>query len=107
LREKHWLRISANGVLRIFGLIWEDVTGNWRDFIKRRFRTCTKYYCDEQIIQKQMGGACGTYVEDEKRIQGFSGATRGKKKLLENLGVDREDKIKEESSRNRREHELD
>jgi hypothetical protein len=35
----------------------------------------TKYYWHEQIIQKQMGRPCGTYVKDGKRIQGFSGAT--------------------------------
>ena len=54
--------ILENGILRkIFGLIVDDVTGEWRDFITRRFRVCTKYYWDEQIIQQEMGGACGTY----------------------------------------------
>jgi len=44
LRKEHRLRISENGVLRkIFGLIREDVTGKWRDFITKRFRICTKY----------------------------------------------------------------
>jgi hypothetical protein len=80
LRKEHRLRIFENGVLRkIFGLIREDVTVKWREFMTRRFRICTIYYWDKQIIQKEMGGACGTYGEDKKYVQVFGGATRGKK----------------------------
>jgi hypothetical protein len=79
LRKEHRLRISENGVLRkIFGLIWEDVTGKRRDFTTRRIRICTKLYWENEIIHKQMGGAHGTYWEDEKCIQVFGEATRGK-----------------------------
>ena len=63
---------------KIFGLIREDGTGMWRDFITRRIRISIKFYWDEQIIRKETGGARGTHVEDEKCIQVFGEATREK-----------------------------
>jgi hypothetical protein len=31
LREEHWLRVFENRVLRrIFGPMWDEVTGDWR-----------------------------------------------------------------------------
>jgi hypothetical protein len=39
----------------------------------------------DQIEKNEMGGACGTYGEEERSIQGFGGETRDN---LEELGLD-------------------
>jgi hypothetical protein len=42
LREKRKLRVSENTVLRrIFGPKWDEVTGEWRNYIMRSIMTCT------------------------------------------------------------------
>jgi len=45
-----------------------------------------KYYSGDQIEQNEMGGACSTYGEVERLIQGFGGEPVGKRPL--GRGVD-------------------
>jgi hypothetical protein len=40
--------------------------------------TPTKYYSDDQIKKKEMGGPCGTYGGQKRCIQGFGGVNLGK-----------------------------
>jgi len=42
----------------------------------------TKYYPGDQIEKNEVGGACNTFGEEERGIQGFGGET------LEDRGVD-------------------
>jgi len=42
-------------------------------------------YLGEQIKKNEMGGACGTYGEEERRIQGFGGEPVGESHI-EGLG---------------------
>jgi hypothetical protein len=35
----------------------------------------TKYYSGVQIKKTEMGGACSTYVREERFVQGFGGET--------------------------------
>ena len=46
----------------------------------RRLMICTilQYCLDNQTEKNKMGGACGTYVGEERHIQGFVGETWGK-----------------------------
>jgi hypothetical protein len=72
LRKEHRLRILENGVLRkINGLIREDVTGKWGDFIMRRFRICTKYYWDEKNHSETDGWAMWHVWGRRKVLTGF------------------------------------
>jgi hypothetical protein len=51
-------------------------TGEWT-----RLRTASsivnlaEYYSGDKIKENEMGGACGTYGEEERYIQGFDGET--------------------------------
>jgi hypothetical protein len=57
LKEKHWLRVFENRALRrIFRLKEEEVTGKW-----------------SRLHSQEMGGACSTYIGEERCMQGFSG----------------------------------
>ena len=66
-----------NRVLReIFGPKRDEVTGEWRKLHKQELIDLylTKY-CSGDKIKNDMGGACGTYGGEEKRIQGLGGKT--------------------------------
>jgi hypothetical protein len=45
----------------------------------RRCLLLTKYHSGDQVKKTEMGRTCGTYGGEERRIQGFSGETWGKK----------------------------
>jgi hypothetical protein len=69
LREECRLRVFENRVLRrIFGPKRDEVTGEWR-------RLLTKYHSSDQIKKTEMGRTYGTYGEEERCTQGFSGET--------------------------------
>ena len=38
----------------------------------------TQYCSGDKIEKNKMGGACGMYGVEERRIQGFGGETKGK-----------------------------
>jgi len=48
----------------------------------------TKYHSGEQVEKNEMGEACSMYGEEERCVQGFGRKTWGKKKHLEDMGVD-------------------
>jgi hypothetical protein len=81
LREECRLRVFKNRVLRrIFGPKKDEVTGEWRRLHNRALCSVllTKYHSGDQVKKTEMGRTCGTYGEEERYIQGFSGETCGK-----------------------------
>ena len=49
------------------------VTGEWENCMLRSFMICTPHQTllRYHIKEKETGGACGMYREEEKRIQGL------------------------------------
>jgi len=43
----------------------------------------TQYCSGDKIEKNETGGACSAYGEEERRIQGFGGETRGKETFWE------------------------
>ena len=52
------------------------------------------YFSSDPVEKNEMGGACGTYVGEERCVQGFGGETRGKKRPLGRLRHRWKDNIK-------------
>ena len=82
LREEHRLRLLERRELKeIFGLKWDEVTGEWRDRMIRE-DLCSLYALPNIRVIKsrknQMGETCGTYGVQERYIQGFDRQTRRK-----------------------------
>ena len=46
------------------------------------FYTLAQYYSDDQIKNREIGRACGTYGEQYRCIQGFGEVTLGKTNTL-------------------------
>jgi hypothetical protein len=59
-----------------------------RIFIKRVVGDLTQYCAGDKIEKDEMGGACGVYGGEERRIEGFGVETRGKRDNTEGPGVD-------------------
>ena len=68
------MRVFENRVLRrIFGPTRDEVTGEWR---KLHNEELNYLYCTptgDKIEKNEIGGACGMYGGEERRIQGFGG----------------------------------
>ena len=75
LREEYRLRMFGNGVLRvIYGSKRDEVTGECRKLHNEEFYAL--YYQISLGSSKQetdSGGACSTYEEEKRCIQGFGG----------------------------------
>ena len=72
-----WLRVLENRPLkRIFEPKRDEVAGEWR---KLHNEELNDLYCLPNIFRavksekNEMGGACGAYWGEERRIQGFGG----------------------------------
>jgi hypothetical protein len=81
LRVERRLRALENRVRRrIFGPKGDEVTGEWRKLHNEELNDLN---CSPNIVQvikmdkNETGGACSEYGEEERRIQGFGGETRG------------------------------
>jgi hypothetical protein len=48
----------------------------------------TQYYYRDKIEKNEMGGACSTFVGEERRIQGFGGGNMRERDHLEEPGID-------------------
>jgi hypothetical protein len=71
LREERRLRLSENRVLRrIFEPRRDEVTVKWR---KLHNEELNNLYCSPNFFR--VGGACGTYAGEERRVHGFGGET--------------------------------
>ena len=73
------LRVFENRALRrIFGPKRDEVPGKWR---KLHIEELNDLYSSPNIVRvikiekNEMGGACGTYGGEERRILGFGGET--------------------------------
>jgi hypothetical protein len=76
LREEQRLRVFENRVLRkIFGPMRDDEV---RGKLGRLHNELLYDMHSPNQIKKNMGRACGTYGEQERRIQRFGRKTRGK-----------------------------
>jgi hypothetical protein len=76
LREERRLRVFENRVLRrVFGPKRGEVTGEWRKLHNEKLSgvLLTQYCAGGKIEKNEMGGACGTYVRGERRVQGSGG----------------------------------
>jgi len=87
LREEYRLKVFENSVLRrIFGPRRYEVTEEWR---KLHNEELNDLYSSSNIVRvikiekNEMGGACGTYGGEERRILGFGGETGGKETTWE------------------------
>jgi hypothetical protein len=47
-----------------------------------------QYFSGDKIEKNEMGGACNTYVGDERRIQDFGGGNLRERDHLEDSGAD-------------------
>jgi hypothetical protein len=80
LREERRLRVFENRVLRgIFRGKRDGVTGEWRKLLNEELHDL---YCSPTIVRvikkienNEMGGACSSDGEGERRIQDFVGKT--------------------------------
>jgi hypothetical protein len=76
LKEECRLRVFENRVLRrILGLKRDEVTGEWRRLHNKELHALysSKYHSGDEVKKTEMGRTCGTYVGEERCIQGFSG----------------------------------
>jgi hypothetical protein len=74
LCEERRLRVFENRVLRvIFGAKRDELTGIGENFIMKSFMVCTltQYFSSDKIENNEIGGACSTDGERERRVQGF------------------------------------
>jgi hypothetical protein len=82
LREQRGLWVYENRVLRrIFGPKRDEVRGEWIKLHNQELNDpvfLTQYCSGDEIEKNKMGGACGTYGGEERRIQGFGGEIWGK-----------------------------
>ena len=78
LREERRLRLSENGVLRIFGPKRDEVTGEWK---KLHNEELSDLYSSTSIVRviksrrMRWSGHAERMGGEERRIQGFSGET--------------------------------
>jgi hypothetical protein len=76
LREEHRLRVFENRVLRrIFGLKWNEVTGEWRKLHNGELHNL--YSSSDIMRQIKSGRACVTHRKGEERVQVFGGKALG------------------------------
>jgi len=64
-------------VLRdIFEIKREEVTGDWRKYILRSFMIFAVHHTFRGLVKEdEIGGACGTYWQEDKSLWGFDGET--------------------------------
>jgi hypothetical protein len=73
--KNNYLMVVENRLLRkTFEPKRDEVTGEWRRLHNEEL-LFTKYYSGDQIKKNKMGGACSTYVEKKRCIQGYGGKT--------------------------------
>jgi hypothetical protein len=69
MKSDLWLRVFENGVLRgIFGPKSDEVIGNWRKLLNEEVRNwypLTKYNCNDQVKEDEMGRACSAHRWEE------------------------------------------
>jgi hypothetical protein len=74
LREECKLRVLENRVLRrIFGPKRNEIIGEWRKLHNEELNDL--YSSGDQIETKETSGACSTYGERRRCMQGFGGET--------------------------------
>jgi hypothetical protein len=72
LREEHRLRVFENRVLRgIFGLKKDEITEEWKMLHSGELPILysSPNIIRHQILEREVGGACGTHGRGEKSVQ--------------------------------------
>jgi hypothetical protein len=72
------LRVFENRVLSsIFGPKRDEIRGKWRKLHNEELNDLYShhYFSGDQIKKNYVGGACSTYGEGSRYIQGFGGKT--------------------------------
>jgi len=89
LREECRLRVFEKRVLRrIFGPKRNEVTGEWRKLHSDELNnlySSPNILSGDKIEKNEMDRACSAFGEEERRIQGYGGETRGQNTTWETL----------------------
>jgi hypothetical protein len=70
---------NTRALRKAFGAKRDELKGEWRrlhnEELHAVYSSQINYYSNDQINKNEMGGECGTYRGQERRIQGFGGET--------------------------------